>query len=89
MTCISQAGRKSGFMATTVADINRAQSVAFSSYQDELQELNKVIVRRLASFKRIALRVLGNAADAEDAVQDVFFPTASDCGKSAEGSPFC
>ena len=59
-------------MATTVTEINNARSVAFSAYQEELQELNSVFDRRLASFKRIALRVLGNAADAEDAVQDAF-----------------
>ena len=59
-------------MATTVTEINNARSVAFSAYQKELQELNSIFDRRLASFKRIALRVLGNAADAEDAVQDAF-----------------
>lgn len=59
-------------MATTVAEINNARSAAFPSYQEELRELTSVIDRRTASFKRIALRVLGNAADAEDAVQDAF-----------------
>jgi len=59
-------------MATTVTEINNARSVAFSAYQEELQELSSVFDRRLASFKRIALRVLGNTADAEDAVQDAF-----------------
>ena len=59
-------------MATTVTEINNARSVALSAYQEELQELNSIFDRRLASFKRIALRVLGNAADAEDAVQDAF-----------------
>lgn len=59
-------------MATTVAEINNARSAAFPPYQEELQELTSVIGRRAASFKRIALRVLGNAADAEDAVQDAF-----------------
>jgi len=59
-------------MATTVTEINNARSVAFSAYQEELQELISVFDRRLVSFKRIALCVLGNAADAEDAVQDAF-----------------
>jgi len=59
-------------MATTVTEINNARSIAISAYQEELQELISVFHRRLASFKRIALRVLGNAADAEDAVQDAF-----------------
>jgi len=34
--------------------------------------LDDVIVRHLARFRRIALRFLGNMADAEDAVQDTF-----------------
>jgi RNA polymerase sigma-70 factor, ECF subfamily len=34
--------------------------------------LTDVIVRHLARFRRIALRLLGNIADAEDAVQDAF-----------------
>jgi RNA polymerase sigma-70 factor, ECF subfamily len=55
-----------------VEGVNNARSVAFSAYHEELQELISVFDRRLASFKRIALRVLGNAADAEDAVQDAF-----------------
>ena len=59
-------------MATTVAEINNARCTAFSPYQEELQELKTTIDRRSASFKRTALRVLGNFADAEDAVQDAF-----------------
>src|SRR4029077_4242090 len=59
-------------MATTVAEITDAQSAAFPPYQEGLQELNSIIDRRSASFKRIALNVLGNTADAEDAVQDAF-----------------
>ena len=34
--------------------------------------MTDVIVRHLARFRRIALRLLGNIADAEDAVQDAF-----------------
>ena len=59
-------------MATAVTEINNARSIALSAYQEELQELNSIFDRRAASFKRIALRVLGNLADAEDAVQDAF-----------------
>jgi RNA polymerase sigma-70 factor (ECF subfamily) len=59
-------------MATTVAEITDARGAAFPPYQEGLQELNSIIDRRSASFKRIALNVLGNTADAEDAVQDAF-----------------
>src|SRR5690348_5358741 len=56
-------------MATTALDIN-AQGVAVESYHRHVQELTDVIVRHLPRFHRIALRLLGNIADAEDAVQD-------------------
>ena len=58
-------------MATTALDIH-GQGVAVQSYQDKVQQLDDVIVRHLARFRRIALRFLGNIADAEDAVQDAF-----------------
>src|SRR5260370_3481566 len=57
-------------MATIALDIN-GQGVV-QSYQNKLQQLTDVIVRHLARFRRIALRFLGNIADAEDAVQDAF-----------------
>ena len=58
-------------MATIALDIH-GQGVAVQSYQDKVQQLTDVIVRHLARFRRIALRLLGNIADAEDAVQDAF-----------------
>ena len=58
-------------MATTALDIH-GQGVAVQSYQDKVQRLTDVIGRHLARFRRIALRLLGNIADAEDAVQDAF-----------------
>ncbi len=58
-------------MATIALDIH-GQGVAVQSYQDKVQQLADVIVRHLARFRRIALRLLGNIADAEDAVQDAF-----------------
>jgi RNA polymerase sigma-70 factor, ECF subfamily len=58
-------------MATIALDIH-GQGVAVQSYQNKVQQLTDVIVRHLARFRRIALRFLGNIADAEDAVQDAF-----------------
>ena len=58
-------------MATTALYIH-GQGVAVQPYQHTVQELTDVIVRHLARFRRVALRLLGNIADAEDAVQDAF-----------------
>ncbi len=58
-------------MATIALDIH-GQGVAIQSYQNKVHQLDDVIVRHLARFRRIALRFLGNMADAEDAVQDTF-----------------
>ena len=58
-------------MATIAIDID-GQGVAVQSYQNKVRQLDHVIVRHLARFRRIALRFLGNIADAEDAVQDAF-----------------
>jgi RNA polymerase sigma-70 factor, ECF subfamily len=46
--------------------------VAVQSYQGKVQQLTDITVRHLAHFRRIAVRLLGNIADAEDAVQDAF-----------------
>ena len=56
-------------MATTIVDINN-QSEASLSESDHIKEFTNVIARCLPAFHRIALRRLGNIADAEDAVQD-------------------
>src|SRR5260370_24838205 len=58
-------------MATIALDIH-GQGVAVQSYQHKVQQLTDVIVRHLARLRRIALRLLGNIGDAEDAVQDAF-----------------
>ena len=58
-------------MATMGLDI-RGQGVADQSNRHKVQLLNDVIVRHLVRFRRVALRLLGNVADAEDAVQDAF-----------------
>jgi RNA polymerase sigma-70 factor, ECF subfamily len=58
-------------MATSALDIN-GPGVAVQSYQGKVQQLTDITVRHLARFRRIAVRLLGNIADAEDAVQDAF-----------------
>ena len=58
-------------MATIALDID-GEGVAAQCNQCKLQPLTEVIVRDFARFHRIALRLLGNIADAEDAVQDAF-----------------
>jgi RNA polymerase sigma-70 factor (ECF subfamily) len=56
-------------MATTAIEMNAA-AVAVECYQRRVQELADVITDHSLRFRRIALGHLGNAADAEDAVQD-------------------
>ena len=58
-------------MATTTIEIDAAP-VAVECYQRRVQELADVITSHSLRFRRIALGHLGNAADAEDAVQDAF-----------------
>ena len=44
-----------------------------TAYRDqEIQELTNIFAGRLPSLTRIAARLVGNAADAEDAIQDAF-----------------
>jgi RNA polymerase sigma-70 factor, ECF subfamily len=49
---------------------NRSPSVDVSSHQSAVLEMKEVLSLRLPYFYRCALRLLGNAADAEDAVQE-------------------
>src|SRR6202167_541724 len=53
-------------MQTTKADLY----TEVSEYKNAILEMQEVLSLRLPSFYRCALRVLGNAADAEDAVQE-------------------
>jgi RNA polymerase sigma-70 factor (ECF subfamily) len=56
-------------MATTTVSIN-SQSEASTPDRDHIEEFTNVVTRCLPALYRIALRRLGNIADAEDAVQD-------------------
>lgn len=52
--------------------INRICELAGNPDQGRTQELTNLVLRRLPYFHGIAIRRLGNVADAEDAVQDAF-----------------
>jgi RNA polymerase sigma-70 factor, ECF subfamily len=56
-------------MATTTLEMH-PEAVEAECHRRRVQELTDVITRHLPRFHRIALRHLGNVADAEDAVQD-------------------
>ena len=56
-------------MATIAIQIN-TDAVAGECYQRRVKELTDIIASHSLRFRRIALGHLGNAADAEDAVQD-------------------
>src|SRR6202167_6449574 len=56
-------------MQTTKADLY----TEVSEYKNAILEMQEVLSLRLPSFYRCALRLLDNAADAEDAVQEALF----------------
>jgi RNA polymerase sigma-70 factor, ECF subfamily len=59
-------------MEMKVAEIRSTPETATNSQEKEIQELTDVFIRCLPSFYAQAMRRLGNAADAEDAVQDAY-----------------
>jgi RNA polymerase sigma-70 factor (ECF subfamily) len=59
-------------MELTVADSKSALETAANSQETEIQELTDVFIRCLPSLYAQAMRRLGNAADAEDAIQDAY-----------------
>jgi RNA polymerase sigma-70 factor (ECF subfamily) len=63
-------------MATTTVNINN-QSEAFTPNRDHFEEFANVVALWLPVLYRIALRRLGNVADAEDAVQDALLSAYS------------
>ena len=63
-------GEGAKVMGTTAAAIDKRRTVDFVSDDTRRRELCAVVSRHLPSFHRKALYHLGNAADAEDAVQD-------------------
>jgi RNA polymerase sigma-70 factor (ECF subfamily) len=57
-------------MQNTKLGIGSEQSLDATSFAKESQEMQDVFTQNMASLYRRAYRYLGNAADAEDAVQD-------------------
>src|SRR5438309_3058582 len=57
-------------MQEAAADRGGEQCLDIANSESAGQEMEDVLSRRLPSFYRSAYRFLGNAADAEDAVQD-------------------
>jgi RNA polymerase sigma-70 factor, ECF subfamily len=57
-------------MAATPTPFDTLQKTAVVARRAKGEELDEVLARYLPRFYRYALRYLGNAADAEDAVQD-------------------
>ena len=49
------------------------QSLQASDFEDATREMEKLVSGRLSYFYAVAYRLLGNVADAEDAVQDALF----------------
>jgi RNA polymerase sigma-70 factor (ECF subfamily) len=57
-------------MQTPESNIGSEQRLDVCIFEKETQEMQDVLTRSMPSFYRRAYRYLGNAADAEDAVQD-------------------
>jgi RNA polymerase sigma-70 factor (ECF subfamily) len=57
-------------MQTPESNIGSEQRLDDCIFENETQEMHDVLTRSMSSFYRRAYRYLGNAADAEDAVQD-------------------
>jgi RNA polymerase sigma-70 factor (ECF subfamily) len=68
-------------LETSLTEVTRADELPASLDQNHTQELANTMLRRLPFFHGIALRRLGNVADAEDAVQDAFLSAYTHLGQ--------
>jgi RNA polymerase sigma-70 factor (ECF subfamily) len=68
-------------MQTTPAYMGSEQSADVPIHEKETREMQRVLSRSLPSFYRRAYRYLGNAADAEDAVQDALLSACRHLGQ--------
>jgi RNA polymerase sigma-70 factor (ECF subfamily) len=64
-------------MATTVADINCVESGTVDIYHKKVHELTCLMSRSMPYLHRMALRRMGNVADAEDVVQEALLSAYS------------
>jgi RNA polymerase sigma-70 factor (ECF subfamily) len=68
-------------MQTTPAYMGSEQSADIPIHEKEAREMQGVLSRSLPAFYRRAYRYLGNAADAEDAVQDALLSAYRNLGQ--------
>jgi len=68
-------------MGTTAAVIGTTHRVDFRSHESNSREMSAALSSHLPSLHRRAYRYLGNAADAEDAVQDALLSAYKHLGQ--------
>jgi len=68
-------------MGTAVADLDAARETLTHHHQNGIEELTRIFVDHWQSLYRIAIRLLGNHPDAEDAVQDAFLSAYTHLGQ--------
>ncbi|WP_051979635.1 RNA polymerase sigma factor [Edaphobacter aggregans] len=68
-------------MQETGSNIASGQRLDVCIFEQEIQEMQDVLARSMPSFYRRAYRYLGNAADAEDAVQDALLSACRHLGQ--------
>ena len=68
-------------MGTTIATLDSGQVLDGTSFGNQEREMTETLSRHLPSFYRHAFRCLGNAADAEDAVQDALLSAHTHVGQ--------
>jgi RNA polymerase sigma-70 factor (ECF subfamily) len=77
VTCIFAAMRCESTCEMRSQATNNDPCIYVSSHQSAVLEMKEVLSLRSPSFYRCALRLLGNAADAEDAVQEALLAAYS------------
>ena len=68
-------------MEATALQTNHAEELVQGSHESAIQEMMQIIACRKRSFHLIAMQILGNVADAEDAVQDALLSAFQHLGQ--------